>query len=111
MAQALTDRQWVCDISGALSVTTLVEYLHLWDRLALVQLNTREDVIRWRWTMDRRYNAHSAYLLMHQGITAFPGAAQLWKPCGIPCELNYSCGLLAGVGCGLSIMLPGGGDH
>jgi hypothetical protein len=26
------------------------------------------------------YSAHSAYLLMHQGITAFPGVTQLWKP-------------------------------
>jgi hypothetical protein len=52
VAQVLTDRQWVRDISGALSVMALVEYLHLWDRLALVQLNTREDVILWRWTTD-----------------------------------------------------------
>jgi hypothetical protein len=38
----------------------------------------QEDVIRWKWTPDGRYSARSAYLLLHQGITTFPGADILW---------------------------------
>lgn len=72
VAQPLTDSQWVRDITSGLSVTALVEYLHLWDRLASVHLNTQGDIIRWRWTTDGMYSEHSAYLLMDQGISASP---------------------------------------
>lgn len=33
VAEALTDRQWVQDVTGVLSISALIEYLHLWDRL------------------------------------------------------------------------------
>jgi hypothetical protein len=33
VAQALSDNQWVRDITDDLSVTAMVQYLHLWDRL------------------------------------------------------------------------------
>jgi hypothetical protein len=75
MAQALSDNQWVCDITGGLSVTAMVQYLHLWDRLQAIQLDPeQEDVVRRMWTPDGNYSARSAYLLMHHGKTTFLGA-------------------------------------
>jgi hypothetical protein len=79
IAQALSDNQWVRDITGGLSIMTLVQYVHLWDQLQAIQLNPeQEDVIRWMWTPDGNYNAHSTYLLMHHGNTTFPGTDLLW---------------------------------
>jgi hypothetical protein len=79
VAQALSDNQWIRDITSGLSVTTMVQYLHLWDRLQAIQLDPeREDVVRWMWTPDGNYSARSAYLLMHHGNTTFPGTDLLW---------------------------------
>lgn len=36
--EALTDRRWVHDITGAHTTPMIVEYLHLWERLMHVQL-------------------------------------------------------------------------
>jgi hypothetical protein len=44
-----------------LSVTALIEYLHLWDQLEAVRLNPhQEDVVQWKCTLDGWYSARSA---------------------------------------------------
>lgn len=79
VAQALYNRQWVRDITGGLSIAALIEYLHLLDRLEQVQLDPhQDDIISWKRTPHGRYSAQSTYLLMHQGVTLFPGADLLW---------------------------------
>jgi hypothetical protein len=77
---ALSDRRWVRDITGALSVAVIIEYLHLWDSLENVHLQPeRDDALRWRWTPDGRYSAKSAYFSLHQGLPAYDGAHLIWK--------------------------------
>lgn len=62
VCQALTTRLWVRDLSGALSVAALVDYLHLWQPLEDIQLQPDlEDIVRWKWTGDGCYSAKSAY--------------------------------------------------
>jgi hypothetical protein len=47
-----------------------------WDRLEEVHLQPQqEDIIKWKWTPD---SARSGYLLMHHGVSNFPGANLLW---------------------------------
>jgi hypothetical protein len=77
---ALTDRQWVRDITADLSVAAIVEYLHLWDRLENAHLQPeRDDALRWRVTPDVRYSSKSAYLAQHQGLPVYDGARLIWK--------------------------------
>jgi hypothetical protein len=53
--------------------------VHLWDKLENIQLRPEwEDVIRWRWTPDGRYNTRSAYQMLQQGHMMFPGANLIW---------------------------------
>jgi hypothetical protein len=48
--EALTNRRWVRDIKGALTVQVLLDYLSLsiWERLRQVTLNDEPDQFRWR---------------------------------------------------------------
>ena len=42
VAQALSNRQWIKDITRALTVQVLVEYLQTWDRMQLIQLSANQ---------------------------------------------------------------------
>jgi hypothetical protein len=47
--EAFTNRAWVSDIQGALTVGVIVEYLHLWDLLTDLELQPEvEDSYVWR---------------------------------------------------------------
>jgi hypothetical protein len=47
--EAFTNRAWVSDIQGALTVGVVVEYLHLWDLLTDLELQPEvEDSYVWR---------------------------------------------------------------
>jgi len=63
VAQALQNRQWILDITGALTVQVLLEYLQVWDRLQGVRLQENQpDKICWKWTSDKMFSTSSAYL-------------------------------------------------
>lgn len=56
-----------------MSVEAILDYLHLWNMVANIQLNDQPDKIIWRWTPDGVYTAKSAYRMLHVGATPFLG--------------------------------------
>lgn len=80
VAQALRQRGWVRDITGALTVQVLLDYIFVWELTEGVILDPEsQDRIRWRWSADGVYSASSAYNAMFFGSTRPLGARQLWK--------------------------------
>lgn len=50
VAQGFANRQWVKDITGALDVQTITEFLAVWDLLLSASTTqNQEDVVVWRW--------------------------------------------------------------
>jgi hypothetical protein len=77
---ALTDRQWVRDITGARTPQVLLEYVRLWRTVRDVQLQPLlPDRFVWQWTTDGRYSVRSAYRAYFTGWTAMAGAKKLWR--------------------------------
>ena len=57
VAEALHDDHWIGDISGALTVQVLLEYLQTWDRVRQVELmDGQPDRICWKWTSDTTFS-------------------------------------------------------
>lgn len=80
MAQGLQNHSWISDISGALSVQVLVEYLQLWnlfDNLALQQEVPDQHV--WRLTNHGDYTSKSAYEAFFTGTIKFGPWRRIWK--------------------------------
>ncbi|GJN34739.1 hypothetical protein PR202_gb23430 [Eleusine coracana subsp. coracana] len=69
--QALTNLQWVRDISGGLSFVGLIEYLMLWDLLRVFALTEAMDQHRWRYDSSGVFTSKSAYRQFFQGSTTF----------------------------------------
>ncbi|XP_022684049.1 uncharacterized protein LOC111257920 [Setaria italica] len=66
--EALTDRRWVTDIRGALTLDVLVEYLGLWDLLSERALQPEVEYSHiWRFSSSGKYSAKSAYEAMFIG--------------------------------------------
>jgi hypothetical protein len=80
VAQALQDDRWIRDISGALTVQVLFEYLRIWDLTRNIQLTEgRADRICWKWTSDRVFSTSSAYMSSFIGQHPVEGAKLLRK--------------------------------
>ena len=80
VAEALQGNQWIQDISGALTVQVLLEYLQTWDRVHnTTLLENQEDRICWKWTPDRNFSTASAYLAFFNGQHPIEGANVLRK--------------------------------
>lgn len=62
VSQALSNRRWVTDIQGALTVQVIVEYLKLW---MLVEAFTLQPALPdhhfWKFTSSGQYSSKSAY--------------------------------------------------
>ncbi|GJN35088.1 hypothetical protein PR202_gb23821 [Eleusine coracana subsp. coracana] len=83
--EALTNMNWVLDITGALTVGVLIEYLQLWDLLEDRPLQPDvEDVHYWRLSLDGRYSAMATYESLFQGATQFGPWERIWKSCAPP---------------------------
>ena len=83
--EAMTDRRWVSDIRGALTVNVLIEYLGLWDLLLNVELQPElEDSHTWRFSasgvvksvgaQDRRTTTTKLVALAGNGAGVFAQA-------------------------------------
>lgn len=69
---ALSNRRWILDIKGALTVGALIDYLHLWEALSDISLQPNiEDKHIFSFASDGRYSAKVAY-------KSFPGIKLLW---------------------------------
>lgn len=72
MLDAMTERRWVADIWGALTVDVLAEYLGIWDLTSRTVLQPEvEDTHAWRFSASEKYSAKSTYEAMFIGATQF----------------------------------------
>jgi hypothetical protein len=77
---ALTDRRWVTDIEGALTVGVISEFLHLWDILASFELQEGvDDNHFWRLAASGKYSAKEAYEILFLGSIGFQPFKRIWK--------------------------------
>ena len=80
VAQALQNDRWIKDISEALTVPVLLQYLHIWDLTRGVQLDESQcDRVCWMWTLDRVFSTSSAYASFFIGQHPIEGAKVLHK--------------------------------
>ena len=78
--EALTDRTWVKDIQGALTVGAIVDFLQLWDLLSGFELHPEvEDPHIWRLSCSGQYSAKSAYESLFIGAIQFWPWERIWK--------------------------------
>lgn len=78
--EALTDRTWISDIQGALTVGVIVEYLQLWDLLYGLELQPDvDDKHIWRASASGQYSAKSAYECLFYGATKFGPYERIWR--------------------------------
>ena len=80
MSDALDNRKWVSDIRGALTVTVLTEYIHLWELLSTVMLQQDvEDSHIWQFSTCDQYTTRSAYKALFIGSVQFKSWERIWK--------------------------------
>jgi len=78
--EALTNRAWISDIEGALTVGVIVEYLLIWDLLLDIELHPEvEDSHIWKLSLSGQYLAESAYEGFFFGSTHFGPWERIWK--------------------------------
>jgi hypothetical protein len=76
----MQNRKWVRDISGALIVQVILDYLHIWERVSEIALNpTEEDTVLWKGTADHKFTTASAYKVFFIGQYGINGAKALHK--------------------------------
>lgn len=84
VAEALLNKAWIRDISGALGVQAIREYLKLWSLLQNAGCNPSEqDVICWKWDSSGQYSSKSAYRALFLGRVPFQ-SAPIWKSLAPP---------------------------
>ncbi|WVZ63856.1 LOW QUALITY PROTEIN: hypothetical protein U9M48_013454 [Paspalum notatum var. saurae] len=80
VSQALSNRRWVEDIRGALTIQVLLEYLAIWDMVdALVLQHDVPDQHVWKLPTSGSYSNKSAYNAMFVGTIKFFPWRRLWK--------------------------------
>jgi hypothetical protein len=71
VSSALQNHAWIWDISGALTVPVLTQYLELRERLQDQALDPNTpDAFVWRWEPSGVFSIHSAYAAMSLGAGA-----------------------------------------
>ena len=80
VCQALSNRCWISDIKGALTVQVLAGYLHIWDLVegAVLQPDTPDKHV-WRLSSSGCYSSKSAYNTMFVGTIKFSPWKRIWK--------------------------------
>lgn len=79
VAEALQNRRWIRDITGALTILVLGEYIQIREMVDPIVLQPDPDRFIWKWSADGKYNSQSAYHAMFLCETAVAGAHELWK--------------------------------
>jgi hypothetical protein len=77
---ALTNRQWARDITGAPTAAVLCEYVDLWDKLEGIPLQPQSfDRFIWKCTANGEYTASSAYTAFFIGMSSLVGAKHVCR--------------------------------
>ena len=80
VAQGLPNNAWARDITGALTVQVILDYLLIWDATRSITLQHGvKDTFLWKWTSDHCFSTTSAYRAFFIGQHAIPGAKILHK--------------------------------
>lgn len=80
VSEALHGDRWTRDITGALTVQVILDYLHIWDLTRDIHLDAdQRDRICWKWTPDRQFSTSSAYSAFFIGQHPTEGAKILHK--------------------------------
>jgi hypothetical protein len=80
VAQALENHRWTTEIRGALPVQVIVEYLHLWDLVAEVELQDGiSDQYHWKLDKTGEYTCKSAYKCLFVGTVRIAPWRKIWK--------------------------------
>jgi hypothetical protein len=78
--KALERNKWVDHVSPISSQQEVTEFVALWELTREVTLdNSREDSIRWRWTVDGEYTTKSAYRIQFEGTFSKMKIMPIWK--------------------------------
>jgi hypothetical protein len=92
---ALTNRKWLMDISGTLTVGVFADFLDLWDALEAVSLHPdQEDRHFFRFAANGKYSAKAAYEGFFIGSTQFEHWERIWKSWSPP-KCNFFLWLAA----------------
>lgn len=87
--EALDNRRWVRDITGAPNTAVLLDYIRVWDDLTDVVLSPgTADRFIWRWTNDGVYSASSAYRAFFLGRVPLLGASLIWRA-AVPPKVKF----------------------
>jgi hypothetical protein len=80
VASVLLNQSWVQDITDALTIPVIIQYIEIRQQLQQVQLAPGvADKFLWRWEASGNYSCRSAYRALFYGQTTIQGATQLWK--------------------------------
>jgi hypothetical protein len=77
--EALTNQQWISDISEGLLMVRLFEYLHIWDIMQETELSNEDDRHIWRFDKTGKFSSKSAYRDFFNGAITFEPWKRLWK--------------------------------
>lgn len=76
---ALLNRRWVRDITGATTTQVLCDYLRTWALVHNTVLDPlQSDRFIWKWSPDGQYSVSSTYCAFFAGSTELLGAKELW---------------------------------
>ena len=102
VADGCSARNWVRDITGALTVQVLLDYLKIWELVEATDLhNNTQDKLLWKWTPDQKFSTASAYRAFFLGQSSIAGAKVLWKT-----KRQGNANFLAGLLCMINVGQP-----
>jgi hypothetical protein len=79
-SEALQNLNWTADFRRALSVTTILEFMVLFQQVEEVTLQSGvPDTHIWRLSSTGQYSARSAYTALFQGDVFFEPVERIWK--------------------------------
>ena len=79
VAEALTNGNWIQQITGGLSLPAIAEYLNIRNAIRDVQLGDAADQVLWRWTSDGKFSVQSACSALHLTSHPTPGCDLIWE--------------------------------
>jgi hypothetical protein len=77
--EEVTNANWTRGLWRMSTVTEMVEFVELWDRVQQVQFTDNQYQMFWRWTANGEYTAKSAYNIQFSGSYTRVDSQVLWK--------------------------------